>query len=265
MLTREYLVHSWTSYLDVFPIGLSLISRPKKCNTMHKRNLPFRTVKAGGGKKREEVDSIVSCFPQISVLKPERCQSGLVSHIHQDQQTFAGYTVYFILNSQWNPVDSPFFPSWSRLMSQFTAHWSSIPPPAAGDLLWVSETYERDGGRCVAQLSTKSKTPDMQQQLRTECSTRLWSSSWTTLLSGHPLHSSLWHEYIVDMPVWICWTRSCVMEQLETSKRNLKLSQMFNYKKKGFLALCVIHKKLKNPLFKSKSECPFQRNTRKIV
>lgn len=106
------------------------------------------------------------------------------------------------------------------------------PPPAAGDLLWVSETYERDGGRCVAQLSTKSKSPDMQQQLRTECSTRLWSSSWTTLLSGHPLHSSLWHEYIVDMPVWICWTRSCVMEQLETSKRNLKLSQMFNYKKK---------------------------------
>lgn len=83
----------------------------------------------GGKKKREEVDSIVSCFPQISVLKPERCQSGLVSHIHQDQQTFAGYTVYFILNSQWNPVDSPFFPSWSRLMSQFTAHWSSIPPP----------------------------------------------------------------------------------------------------------------------------------------
>lgn len=127
----------------------------------------------GEKKKREEVDSIVSCFPQISVLKPERCQSGLVSHIHQDQQTFAGYTVYFILNSQWNPVDSPFFPSWSRLMSQFTAHWSSIPPPAAGDLLWVSETYERDGGRCVAQLSTKSKSPDMQQQLRTECSTRL--------------------------------------------------------------------------------------------
>lgn len=132
MLTREYLVHSWTSYLDVFPIGLSLISRPKKYNTMHKRNLPFRTVKAGGKKKREEVDSIVSCFPQISVLKPERCQSGLVSHIHQDQQTFAGYTVYFILNSQWNPVDSPFFPSWSRLMSQFTAHWSSIPPQQQG-------------------------------------------------------------------------------------------------------------------------------------
>lgn len=50
MLTHEYLVHSWTSYLDVFPIGLSLISRPKKCNTMHKRNLPFRTVKAGGKK-----------------------------------------------------------------------------------------------------------------------------------------------------------------------------------------------------------------------
>lgn len=134
------------------------------------------------------------------------------------------------------------------------------PPPAAGDLLWVSETYERDGGRCVAQLSTRSKSPDMQQQLRTECSTRLWSSSWTTLLSGHPLHSSLWHEYIVDMPVWICWTRSCVMEQLETSKRNLKLSQMFNYKKKKdfwFWILCVIHKKLKNPLFRSKSECPF--------
>lgn len=202
MLTREYLVHSWTSYLDVFPIGLSLISRPKKCNTMHKRNLPFRTVKAGGGKKREEVDSIVSCFPQISVLKPERCQSGLVSHIHQDQQTFAGYTVYFILNSQWNPVDSPFFPSWSRLMSQFTAHWSSIPPPpAAGDLLWVSETYERDGGRCVAQLSTKSKSPDMQQQLRTECSTRLWSSSWTTIV---------WSSTTFITMAWVyCW-HACV-------------------------------------------------------
>lgn len=256
MLTREYLVHSWTSYLDVFPIGLSLISRPKKCNTMHKRNLPFRTVKAGGKKKREEVDSIVSCFPQISVLKPERCQSGLVSHIHQDQQTFAGYTVYFILNSQWNP----FFLSWSRLMSQFTAHWSSIPPPAAGDLLWVSETYERDGGRCVAQLSTKSKSPDMQQQLRTECSTRLWSSSWTTLLSGHPLHSSLWHEYIVDMPVWICWTRSCVMEQLETSKRNLKLSQMFNYKKKKriFGFVCYSQKIKKILCLNLKVNVPFK-------
>lgn len=56
------------------------------------------------------------------------------------------------------------------------------------------------------------------------------------------------------------------MEQLETSKRNLKLSQMFNYtkKKKGFLVLntlCVIHKKfLKILCLDLKVNVPFKEN-----
>lgn len=245
MLTREYLVHSWTSYLDVFPIGLSLISRPKKCNTMHKRNLPFRTVKAGGEKKTWRGWLHRFMLP-TNIGTKTWTVSVWISVTHSPGPANICW-VHCVLYSK-QPMKS-FLPV---LVPPHVTIYCPLelnpPPPAAGDLLWVSETYERDGGRCVAQLSTKSKSPDMQQQLRTECSTRLWSSSWTTLLSGHPLHSSLWHEYIVDMPVWICWTRSCVMEQLETSKRNLKLSQMFNYKKKKDFWFCVLFTKNKKIL-----------------
>lgn len=202
MLTREYLVHSWTSYLDVFPIGLSLISRPKKCNTMHKRNLPFRTVKAGGGKKTWRGWLHRFMLP-TNIGTKTWTVSVWISVTHSPGPANICW-VHCVLYSK-QPMKSRRLSFLPVLVPPHVTIYCPLelnpPPPAAGDLLWVSKTYERDGGRCVAQLSTKSKSPDMQQQLRTECSTRLWSSSWTTIV---------WSSTTFITMAWVyCW-HACV-------------------------------------------------------
>lgn len=233
MLTREYLVHSWTSYLDVFPIGLSLISRPKKCNTMHKRNLPFRTVKAGGEKKKTWRGWLHRFMLPTNIGTKTWTVSVWISVTHSPGPANICW-VHCVLYSK-QPMKSRRLSFLPVLVPPHVTIYCPLelnPPPQQQGIYceWAkhmkgTEVDVWHNCRPSQNLLTCNSSSGLNAQ-------RDWSSSWTTLLSGHPLHSSLWHEYIVDMPVWICWTRSCVMEQLETSKRNLKLSQMFNYKKK---------------------------------